>query len=63
MKRTVYYMTKNSNSFETYKTQPESLFPFLNSPLMHTTAKQQIKFKDIHASLNAKNIKTFLPHK
>ena len=56
-------MTKNSNSFETYKTQPESLFPFLNSPLMHTTAKQQIKFKDIHASLNAKNIKTFLPHK
>ena len=63
MKRTIYYITGNSNSFEAYQNQAESLFPFLNSPLLYSTAKQQIKFKDIHASLNARNIKAFLPHK
>ena len=63
MKRTIYYVTKTTNTFEEYQNQPDSFFPFLNSSLVNSTAKQQIKFKDIHASLNVKNINSFLPHK
>ena len=57
--RNVIYVGTNMNNIDT--NQPK-FYPFLNSSMLASSAKQEIAVKGIHAMANWNNIQSIVPH-
>jgi len=58
-KNVIYISQKLSN----IDTNQDKFFPFMNSPLLHSSAMNQFAIKNLHAICNLSNIRHHIPHK
>jgi ribosome biogenesis GTPase A len=58
--KNVIYISQKLGNIDTSQ---DKFFPFMNSPLLHSSAKNQFVIKNLHAICNLSNIRQYVPHK